>query len=59
MEVDGPSILYVTNGRGTLVTEGEQSPLREGSVFFVGHGIEIELEGRSTKELNVWRAFAE
>lgn len=59
VKIDGPSVLFVTDGQGTLVAEGEHFDLREGFIFFVGHGIEVELKGGSTDELNVWRAFAE
>ncbi|KAK5175310.1 uncharacterized protein LTR77_000448 [Saxophila tyrrhenica] len=42
--VDGPSILIATRGGAKLTANGSAVELHEGQVFFVAHGVEMELE---------------
>lgn len=42
--VGGPSTLVVSKGSATMKTGGKSHDLHEGSVFFVAHDVEIELQ---------------
>lgn len=55
--INGPSIMIVIRGEGQLKAGGKTIDLKEGYVFFVGHGVGLEFE--STKGLEVYRAYAE
>ncbi len=55
--VEGPSILIVTSGSGTLKSEGKTHELKEGYIFFIGQGVVVEFE--SEKGLVTYRAYAE
>jgi mannose-6-phosphate isomerase len=55
--VDGPSILIVTSGNGTLKTLDEESEIKMGSVWFIGAGEGITL--KSQGEMVMHRAFVE
>ncbi|KAH7102234.1 mannose-6-phosphate isomerase [Auriculariales sp. MPI-PUGE-AT-0066] len=53
----GPSLAIVTSGSGTVLFDGGELPLREGSVFFVASGTEVTVQAGSTLVVN--RAFNE
>ena len=55
--VDGPSVLVVTKGEGSMEVEKERVELKEGWVFFVGRGVELRF--CSETDLEVFRAYAE
>jgi len=55
--VQGPSIMIVTSGSGTMKVEGKTHDLKEGYVFFIGQGVSVELE--SNKGMVTYRAYAE
>jgi mannose-6-phosphate isomerase len=55
--VQGPSVMIVTSGTGTMKVEGKTRDLKEGYVFFVGQGVPVELE--SEKGMVAYRAYAE
>lgn len=55
--VEGPSVLFATGGKGRMVAGGEGFEIREGFVFFVGKGVEVEFEAE--EGLVVYRAYAE
>jgi mannose-6-phosphate isomerase len=55
--IRGPSIMVVTKGDGTMRADGREYELREGYVFFVGHGVETEFDAASG--LQVFRAYVE
>lgn len=55
--VKGPSTLIVTNGSGKLVAQGQEYPLDEGSIYFIGQGVEIEISAK--EDLAAYRAYAE
>ncbi|KXN90327.1 Mannose-6-phosphate isomerase [Leucoagaricus sp. SymC.cos] len=60
-KLDGPSIVIVTEGRGSIQwTGGEERDLElgVGEVFYVGAGTEISIRAGGTKCV-VYRAFAE
>ncbi|KXN90326.1 Mannose-6-phosphate isomerase [Leucoagaricus sp. SymC.cos] len=60
-KLDGPSIVIVTEGRGSIQwTGGEERDLElgVGEVFYVGAGAEISIRAGGTKCV-VYRAFAE
>src|SRR5271170_6362775 len=55
--IDGPSIIIVTSGNGSLSGAGEELELKEGSVWFIGAGKEIVLKSKG--EMLTHRAFVE
>ncbi|CAO1623023.1 unnamed protein product [Parajaminaea phylloscopi] len=69
--IDGPSILVVTSGRGTVSVSAEGGEKRvefevekAGKVFFVGAGGQVQLKAAGTQDageenLSVFRAFTE
>ena len=57
--IAGPSVLFVTSGRGGFKADKSQFDLKRGSVYFIGPGIELVLDARSRDELDIWRAYAE
>lgn len=56
-EIKGPSILFATSGAGKMRAGGEEFEIQEGYIFFVGQGVEMELQAESG--LVVYRAYAE
>jgi mannose-6-phosphate isomerase len=56
-KIEGPSIMIVTEGEGTLKADGKEYKLSAGYIFFVGQGTEIEFS--ATKALKAFTAFAE
>lgn len=42
----GPLVFVATKGNAMLKANGKVYEVREGSVFFVAHGTELELEGQ-------------
>ena len=57
--IEGPSVVFVTNGEGKMKAGEEIFDLNEGCIFFVGQGVKTDLEATGPDELEVWRAFAE
>jgi mannose-6-phosphate isomerase len=60
-KLDGPSIMIVTEGKGSVQwNDGEESEmlLEAGFVFYVGAGTEITFRAQGTK-LVLYRAFVE
>lgn len=65
--VEGPSVLFVTEGKGRMRAksggeggEGGEWDVKEGYVFFVGKGVELSFDTEESGEgLVVYRAFAE
>jgi mannose-6-phosphate isomerase len=55
--LQGPAVLIVTGGKGTLKAEGKEHEVKEGYVFFIGYDTEIELVAESCLETHI--AFAE
>ena len=55
--VNGPSIMIVLHGSGTMKVKGEATELKEGYIFFIGHGVDVEFESR--EDLIVYRAYAD
>lgn len=55
--LQGPAIMIVTGGIGTLKAEGKEHKVKEGYVYFIGYNNEIELEAESGLETHI--AFAE
>ena len=59
-EFDGPSVLIVTQGAGTLGAPGEDEAdveLQEGSVVFVGAGVGVTFTSGSAGRLVLYRAY--
>ncbi|KAF7895437.1 uncharacterized protein EAF01_009399 [Botrytis porri] len=56
-KLGGPSIMVVTGGKGTMKTGGEKFEVKEGYVFFVGVGTELEFEAEEGLEAHI--AFCE
>jgi mannose-6-phosphate isomerase len=57
--IPGPSVIIVTDGKGTLKVDNLSESLEPGSVFFVGANvpITIEAEADSSNKLDLFRAF--
>lgn len=55
--LQGPAIMIVTGGKGTLKAEGKKHEVKEGYVFFIGYNTEIELAAEYGLEIHI--AFAE
>lgn len=55
--LQGPSIMVVTGGNGTMKADGKEIELKEGYVFFIGYNTEIELKAESGLETHI--AFCE
>ena len=59
-EFDGPSVLIVTQGAGTLGAPGEDGGdvgLQEGSVVFIGAGVGVTFTSGSAGRLVLYRAY--
>ncbi|KAH8428562.1 uncharacterized protein LDX57_006258 [Aspergillus melleus] len=57
-KIGGPSLLLVTKGEGRMVDgEGHSWDVKEGAVFFVGQGVELEFV--ADKGLALYRPYAE
>jgi mannose-6-phosphate isomerase len=55
--LQGPSIMVVTGGSGTMKADGKEFDVKEGYVFFIGYDTEIELKAESGLETHT--AFCE
>jgi mannose-6-phosphate isomerase len=55
--IQGPSLIIVTSGNGTMSSKGSEFDLKEGSVWFIGAGDEISLKSKG--EMVTHRAFVE
>jgi len=55
--LDGPSILIVTQGAGTLGAEDEEIALQEGAVVFIGAGVGVVFASGSAERLGLYRAY--
>lgn len=56
-KLGGPSIMVVTGGKGIMKVGGEKFEVKEGYVFFVGVGTELEFEAEEGLEAHI--AFCE
>ncbi|KAL8729242.1 MAG: hypothetical protein Q9166_004863 [cf. Caloplaca sp. 2 TL-2023] len=55
--IAGPTVLFATSGSGKLMGDGQMHEIKEGYIFFVGHGVEVSYEASSG--LEVYQAYAE
>ncbi|KAK7525271.1 RmlC-like cupin domain-containing protein [Phyllosticta citriasiana] len=55
--VNGPSMVVCTKGEGELVVDGRKVEVKEGYLFFIRAGVEIEY--KAGKELELYTAFAQ
>ncbi|KAH0831730.1 hypothetical protein AYO21_10708 [Fonsecaea monophora] len=55
--IAGPSIMVVTDGGGKMNGDGREYELKEGSIFFLGHGVDVEMV--ADDRLVVYRGYAE
>lgn len=55
--IGGPSLMIVTKGDGRMEGEGRMWELKEGSVYFVGQGVELQFW--SEKGMALYRPYAE
>lgn len=53
----GPSIMVVASGAGKMSVQGEEFVLGEGCIYFVGQGVDVEMN--AVDDLVVYRAYAE
>ena len=62
-EIKGPSVMMVVRGNGIMNAEGKEFDAKEGSVFFIGQGVQVELEGKGKGDegdaFQAYRAYAE
>ncbi|TVY73579.1 Mannose-6-phosphate isomerase [Lachnellula suecica] len=56
--LEGPGVMLVTGGKGKMVVQGKEMEVREGWVFFVGVGTELEFVG-DKEGLETHLAFCE
>lgn len=59
--IGGPSILCVTNGEGRMIAKASEVktyPLKQGSVFFIACGVEVEFEATDSN-LDIYRPYAD
>lgn len=56
--VRGPSIMFVTSGKGKMIVEGKSHELDFGYIFFIGQGVDVQFETQDEKMM-VYRAYAE
>lgn len=57
--VNGPSVMIVTSGKGQFTVGGESFEPGEGSIYFVGQGVDVEFKADSQDGMVVYRAYAE
>ncbi|KAG0647430.1 Phosphomannose isomerase [Hyphodiscus hymeniophilus] len=55
--VDGPMVMLVTSGNGSMKADGKIHDIKEGYVFFIGQGVELVYETETG--LEVYAAYAE
>ena len=55
----GPAVAFCVKGEGRLRGGGEELDCKEGYVFFVGAGTEVEFESEGEEGLDVYVAYAE
>ncbi|KAF1810063.1 phosphomannose isomerase type I [Eremomyces bilateralis CBS 781.70] len=58
-EIEGPSILWVTSGAGSLIANSEEKDLQEGGIFFIAQGVPVEFTANDKEALVAYRAYAE
>ncbi|KAK7943891.1 phosphomannose isomerase type I [Apiospora aurea] len=51
--VDGPGVMIVTGGEGTLKAEGKEFPLKSGFIFYVAPGAAVRFETQSTLQVHM------
>lgn len=56
-EISGPSIAIVVRGSGLMSAQGKEFKIGEGSIYFIGQGVEVKLSAKET--LQVYRAYVE
>lgn len=56
-EVKGPSSMIITEGSGQMKVDEKKYELKEGWIFFVGQGVEVEFT--TDTGITVYRAYAE
>jgi len=56
--IQGPSIMFVTGGKGTMRVAEKEVDLSSGYIFFIGQGVEVEFE-TTNEEMTLYRAYAE
>ena len=57
--LQGPAIMTVTGGKGTLKAEAKEHEAKEGCIFFIGYNTKIELTAECVSGLETHIAFAE
>jgi mannose-6-phosphate isomerase len=55
--IDGPSVMIVTEGEGSMKAEGKEHKLSEGYIYFIGQGVDVDF--KAEKGLQVFTAFCE
>lgn len=55
--VGGPSIMFVTQGKGKMAVNDQSYDLKEGYIYFVGCGVPVEIQAEDS--LVAYRAYAE
>lgn len=55
--LQGPAVMVVTGGKGTLKAEGKENEVEEGYVFYVGYNTELNFTAEESLEVHI--AYAE
>ena len=59
-KAEGPSVMIVTRGGGSMKVGGKEYELKEGWIYFVECGVDVEFEAANGgKGLEIYRAYAE
>lgn len=56
--VNGPSIAFMTSGKGKMKADGKDYDIAGGSIFYIGCGVEVSYES-SADDFALYRAYAE
>jgi mannose-6-phosphate isomerase len=56
-EIKGPSIAVAVSGSGRMNAGGKNFDIGEGSIYFIGQGVEVKFSAKDT--LQVYRAYVE
>ncbi|KAK7931037.1 phosphomannose isomerase type I [Apiospora marii] len=51
--IDGPGVMIVTGGEGTLKAEGKEFPLKSGYIFYVAPGAAVRFETQSSLQVHM------
>lgn len=56
--VEGPSVAFMTSGKGKMKAEGREHDISAGYIYYIGCGVEVSYES-SSDDFALYRAYAE